>query len=478
MEKFSINKKYFLIAIVLSLLINIILQIYLGDWTYDDPFITYRYAENLANGNGYVYNQGEKTLSTTTPFFAILLASLKNPFLDIPKIAIIISLFSISAGGIAIWLIFQKFGLNFASWFGLILYTLFPAILNTTSSETTLYLALGLFSIYFFLEDKYIPSSVLSGLMVITRPDGVLLPFILVLYYFFKHRKINYKFIFGTGIIIGLWYGFAWVYFGNPLPVTLMVKQSQGEMAISQLFPAGFISTLRNYSQNKVYWIYFVFSLLGVVKLSKKQYIPLWIIISWNIVYFLAYTILGVSRYFWYYAPLVPTFILLSASGLEWLSLIKKIKIRNMIYVILIIATFSIQFFGLRNLSTNKDKRINIYRDIGTWISENTPPESTIGVLEVGIIGFYSQRTMIDFAGLIRPDIITQKKIFETYQEKSIWIIHYQKPDYLILHKNFFSRDIPTFLTNQCILIKNFECIDNQHVDMEIYQCDFDQMND
>lgn len=473
MEKFTINKKYFLFAIVLSLFINIILQIFLGDWTYDDPFITYRYAENLANGNGFVYNVGEKILSTTTPFYAILLAALKNPFLNIPKVAIIVSLLSVSAGGLAILLILQKFGLHFASWFGLILYSLFPTVINTTSSETPLYLALGLFSIYFFLEDKYILSSVLSGLMVITRPDGVLLPFILVLYYFFKHRKINYKFILGAGTIICLWYGFAWVYFGNPLPVTLMVKQSQGEMAISQLFPAGFISTLRNYSQNKVYWIYFVFSLLGVVKLSKKQFIPLWIIISWNIVYFLSYTILGVSRYFWYYAPLVPTFILLSAAGLEWLIVIKNPRYRYTIFILILVTTISFQLIGLQNLTTNKDKRIEIYKDIGTWISKNTPSDSKIGVLEVGIIGFYSDRTMIDFAGLIQPDVARQMKNTSTYQETSIWAIQHYKPDYLVLHKNFFSSENPKFLTSQCEMIKTFNGNTYSYVDMEIYQCNF-----
>jgi len=474
MEKFTLNSiNHFLYAILLSILLNLFLQVFMGDWTYDDPFITYRYAENLANGDGFVYNHGEKILSTTTPFFAILLAALKNPFLDIPKIAIIVSLISVSAGALAIWLILQKFGLNFASWFGLILYSLFPAVINTTSSETPLYLALGLFSIYFFLEEKYIPSSLLSGLMVVTRPDGVLLPFILVLYYFSKERKINYKFIIGAGIIICLWFGFAWFYFGDPLPVTLMVKQSQGEMAISQLFPAGFIGLLKNYAQNKVYWIYFIISLLGIAKLTKKQYLPLWIIVSWNALYFLAYTVLGVSRYFWYYAPLVPTFILLSAAGLEWLKLVKISKVRNVIFLLLLIFTLSFQLIGLRNLRTYKDKRIDTYREVGTWVSKNTPFDSKIGVLEVGIIGYYSDRTMIDFAGLIQPDVAKQMKNTSTYQETSIWAIQHYKPNYLILHENFFSNEIPITISDQCEMIKTFNGNTYGYVDMEIYKCNF-----
>jgi len=40
----------------------------------EDALITFRYAENLALGNGFVYNPGERVLGTTSPLFAMLLA--------------------------------------------------------------------------------------------------------------------------------------------------------------------------------------------------------------------------------------------------------------------------------------------------------------------------------------------------------------------------------------------------------------------
>ena len=40
----------------------------------DDAYITYRYAENLAGGNGFVYNVGEQILGTSTPLYTLLLA--------------------------------------------------------------------------------------------------------------------------------------------------------------------------------------------------------------------------------------------------------------------------------------------------------------------------------------------------------------------------------------------------------------------
>ena len=40
----------------------------------DDPYITYRYARNLADGRGFIYNEGERVLGTTARLYAALLS--------------------------------------------------------------------------------------------------------------------------------------------------------------------------------------------------------------------------------------------------------------------------------------------------------------------------------------------------------------------------------------------------------------------
>ena len=42
----------------------------------EDAFITFRYARNIAQGLGFVYNPGERVLGTTTPLQTLLLAGL------------------------------------------------------------------------------------------------------------------------------------------------------------------------------------------------------------------------------------------------------------------------------------------------------------------------------------------------------------------------------------------------------------------
>ena len=46
----------------------------------DDQFTIYRYIENIASGKGFVFNEGERVLGSTTPLFTLLGAFLKIIF--------------------------------------------------------------------------------------------------------------------------------------------------------------------------------------------------------------------------------------------------------------------------------------------------------------------------------------------------------------------------------------------------------------
>lgn len=59
---------------------------------YDDAFITFRYAQNLAAGHGLVYNIGERILGTTSPLFALILSLPALLGLDLPLVAQILNI--------------------------------------------------------------------------------------------------------------------------------------------------------------------------------------------------------------------------------------------------------------------------------------------------------------------------------------------------------------------------------------------------
>lgn len=63
----------FACAMLLMLGLWVFYAVYTGV-SLEDAFITFRYARNLAEGQGFVFNPGEHVLGTTSPLHALILA--------------------------------------------------------------------------------------------------------------------------------------------------------------------------------------------------------------------------------------------------------------------------------------------------------------------------------------------------------------------------------------------------------------------
>jgi hypothetical protein len=86
------------------------------------------------------------------------------------------------------------------------------------------------------------------------------------------------------------------------------------------------------------------------------------------------------------------------------------------------------------------DPRMEVYTEVGHWLRERTEPEATVGLLETGIVGYYADRTMIDFAGLIQTEVAQQLGPSSTYEDSAAWTIQRYWPDYVLLHAAGFTR--------------------------------------
>jgi hypothetical protein len=102
------------------------------------------------------------------------------------------------------------------------------------------------------------------------------------------------------------------------------------------------------------------------------------------------------------------------------------------------------------------DNRFSIYQAVGHWLKANTLPGQSVGALEVGIIGYYADRRMIDFAGLIQPPVAAQLTTGKDYEEAALWAVETYQPDYLVLQKGLFSRLEADYVIKNCQLIQEF----------------------
>ena len=461
------NGKYrdFGLKVVYGVFVTAALFLLFKDWLYDDPFITFRYARNIAAGNGFVYNAGLPVLSTTTPLYALYLSIFARPGFPLETVANLTSAISITAGALAINEIGSRIGQSVNSrrmigLAGLLFYPTFPLVIQTFSSETPVYLALCLAAILAYLNDRHTLTGLLLGLAVLTRADAAVLAVVLGFDWLIFRRRIKpalpWKLAAAFIAVLLPWIIFGYSTFGSPIPSTLAAKQAQALLAGSESFALGLKQLAAAYAKSSPHYVALAgLFLAGLLTLTRKGEGRL-IFVLWPLLYTLGYIYLGVTRYFWYFAPIIPGMIVCAGFGLEMIDdVLRKSTSRYLpqVFAFFILLLFARQATDLVNLRRFRDTRIEIYRAAGEWLSENTPEDASIGTVEVGIIGYYAApRPLIDFAGLIEPEIAGQFTEGYSYAQAAIWAAERYEPDYLVLIEGHFAGLLESYGEQRCSL--------------------------
>jgi hypothetical protein len=428
-----------LAPVALGALTTVGLLLLLGRYGYDDPYITYRYADNLVAGNGLVYNVGQQTLSTTTPFYAVLLAGLSFLWRDMPRLSNCISVLSTVAAAalLATWA--QDPGQRAGGMIAGLLLSVWPLLLQTTGSETCLFLVLVLAGLYAAERSRPGLAAAALALATIVRPEGLLAALAAGLVTLTRQRSLPWKSLLLYLGLVAAWYGGLWLTFGSPLPVTLAAKRQQASAGLGARFEVGFLRLLRQYSRQPLYWLHAALALLGLTQVVVRA--RHWVgLLVWTAFYFAGYSLLGVNGYFWYYAPLIPAATVLMGEGV--VAVVRGLARLRLprpalagVAGLLVASLLAIPLVGALSMTWRPDVRLEAYREIGEWLQAETPAAATVGALEVGIIGYYSKRPMIDFAGLIQPDVAEQLDTAGSYGGSAAWAIQQEWPDYVVLQQ-------------------------------------------
>jgi hypothetical protein len=221
---------------------------------------------------------------------------------------------------------------------------------------------------------------------------------------------------------IAPWFGFAWAYFGTPLPNTLSAKQEllQGV----KFWVDGFGWWKAFYGNNLLSLIAIPLIIVGLWRAVLRPTLrPLAV---WAFFFAAGYTVLNVTA-FWYYAPLVAILIVLAALGGEWVArLLLRYRLGRLavtggslalVAVCAVLAVIAAWPYG------SPPPRVGTYRLVGQWIDKNTAPDSTILVGDLGIVGYCAHRRAIDSPGLITPQMFYK---LDSYAAAKF------KPDYIV----------------------------------------------
>lgn len=401
----------------------------------DDAYITYRYAYNLLNGAGFVYNPGEAVLSTTAVLYALLLALLGLFRGDIPLLSSLVSLASLWGAAAFLYLYCAQFGQRWVGFMAALLLSLSPSLLATLGMETWFQMMAILAGFYLYSRGRLNLATLAMAIAFMTRGDALLAALILLGHYLWLNRRLpRVQLLLFLLLTLPLLL-YLTLSFGSPLPATVSAKVAQ-----MQVGWVGYLEGLlpwveRYWGWNPLLLLALLFMLLGLreVILRGGWAIPL---LLWPLLHLTLYQILSVASYDWYYAPLMLGVSLLVALGIReasyWLALLllgERGWLSVALACLLLSPILFIQLGGdLRLLSTLPDAKAETYQQVGLWIRANTPNDATVAVMEVGIIGYYAERRMVDFLGLLRPEVaraLGRRDIF--------WSISHYRPDYLVL---------------------------------------------
>lgn len=219
----------------LGLLIVFIVFATLTAWQSDDAYHGYVMAKHLVEGNGFVYNIGQRASATTAPLWTLLVAVAyfftREMFFT--SIALCVA-FSAAAFYILIYKICKTKEQIIIGGIALMGSTAFMSYTTSGLENCLLYFLTVWFLYEYYRQEKYTAKEMLklalifSGL-ALARMDAVLLLIPMICYVFLMRRKST-SFFGAVGIgILGLlpfflWELFSLFYFGFPVPNTAYVK--------------------------------------------------------------------------------------------------------------------------------------------------------------------------------------------------------------------------------------------------------------
>lgn len=401
----------------------------------DDAWIHQTYAKNLGEAGSWDFIPGQPSGGSTSPGWTLLLAlgySLKiNPYLWTYLLGWLILWSSsvLSAYGLRI---LMPQSTDYGFWAGIFMIFEWHLIWAADSGMETLlagFLALAVitWSIKLTGTDTRFESSKrwqwvglggLIGLSVWVRPDGITLLGIAALTIITHKSDFSSKLKDGLGFIAGVLLTIIpYLFFnlsleGQILPNTFFAKQA--EYAILKELPIW--ERYADVSKQLVTgvgvvllpgFIWFIYQ-----SIRKRRWVEVFATL-WILGYLGLYALrLPVTyQHGRYIMPVMPPFLLFGFIGVTWL--IKSIPKGQFGWIIkyawvgsIAVTLTAFWLLGMRSYAMDVAVIESEMVETAHWIKENTGADSLIAAHDIGALGFFSDRKLVDLAGLVSPEVI------------------------------------------------------------------------
>lgn len=454
--------------------------------TVDDAYTTFRYARNLANGVGFVFNPGERVLGTTTPAYAMLLAlaSSLSGYQNFPVLAVgVNTLFNTLAFALAARLTARLSGSRWAGLGAGWLLALEGRLLDfaTGGMESSFYVATILATWLLWVNGRTRWAALMAGLAVLIRPDGLLLAGVvgagLLWPVITQPRRWPWAEAALMAAVVLPWVGFALAYFGTPIPQSVSAKAQLYRVPELMAFKAFLVQlralfpfSLPPLAEGQDVWRSLaqvtgpgVLLALGL-RAAHQRFAGAWWLGVWWLAFIAFYSLGNPLWLGWYEIPLMPlyhvTLMVTAAWAGQWLagrgwSWALPVTLTAMFGLLAVPHLSRLNVIPWEqpqraawtlNTAFNKRREFD-YALLAHMLAPAARADRLVAIPEIGAFGYHYPGRLFDTSGLISPEIdpyfpIPAEIPIEIYSVPRQMLFDL-RPDWFIAFDSFIQATIP-----------------------------------
>ena len=456
-----------------------------GERMVDDAYITFRYARNLVEGHGPVYNPGEHVLGTTTPLYTLLLAGLAlvTRSRDFPALALAVNAL---AGAASVGLVYalgnRLAGRRTPAAATALLWAVAPYSVTFAigGMETDLTIALLLATSYAHLTGRPRAMAVLSALALLARPDTAILLgplwLDLALTRLREHQLVD---VLSAGLItlaiLLPWLIFGTLYFGSPFTnsvaaksVTYRLDPTEGLVRLIQHYSTPFFEDAFLGSRWRLagFAVYLLLCGLGGLRALRRNR-RAWPLVAYPYLYLAVFAAANPLLFRWYLSPPLPFYFLFIVTGVWTLAsdvgqwgtgrLIHRVPdeqptnlsshqpanlpVHQFTYLLLALFTVAALATTLNAWELHPDhgpdrpapemawfKLEQLYAQAADVVCAQAVPGDTLCAGDIGVLGYRTRMHILDTVGLVTPEATRHYPA-----DPGIYVTNYAIPADLVL---------------------------------------------
>lgn len=395
-------------------------------YVFDDAYITYRYAQNLAQGNGLVFNPGERVLGTSSPLYALLLGVLGATGVPVDVLSGVV--FCAALAGVALLggALLRQLGFPGAALlFAAATVSGFGVVRLYFGIETPLYTLVLLLALAALSRGRDALAGGLAGVAFLLRHDAALFALALFAWLAWQRRRVPLRAACAAALVVAPWLLFAQLYYGSILPNTLAAKTGELELA-DYLLRAGGEQARRSFLHLEHYGPLqvprlltrlLVLGLFGALFAGTRRVVARapWalLLLVFPVLLWLGYGLIGPPvEHAWYLLPGAYLLLLLAlgAAAAAWLPQrfrrFGRVAAAVVAVALLLPLPASMrQELGYHQASGYYHSRTDTYRQMADWLRRTGLTDLRLMVHEPGYLAYLGQMPVVDAAGLVTKGV-------------------------------------------------------------------------